>query len=97
MTPRILPLDTRRAAYESAPIQTVQDLVLALLEDYPEGLTVHEAARVSGWSTYSIAPCISKLHKEGVVRDTGLRHLNPSGKAAAVWALADTMSGVTHV
>lgn len=50
-------------------------------------LTADQLATVLEEHPLAIRPRVSELHAMGLVRDTGVRRLNDSGKSAAVWAV----------
>jgi hypothetical protein len=64
---------------------TLRDDVLTILSFYPQGLTPDEAARIIGRDILSIRPRFSELAQMGLIRDSGKRHRNASGKSAVVW------------
>jgi predicted ArsR family transcriptional regulator len=47
--------------------------------------TADEVAAQLGESPLAVRPRLSELRKENLIRDTGLRRANASGKSAAVW------------
>lgn len=78
-------MNTQRAALNSVDCATLQHLCLSVL--MTGAFTADEIAYRIGKSVLAVRPRISVLHKAGVVADTGERHLNVSGKPAAVWGL----------
>ncbi len=50
------------------------------------GLTADQLAKVMEEHPLAIRPRVSELRAMGLVRDTGVRRRNASGKMAAVWA-----------
>ena len=52
------------------------------------GLTADELAARLGMDRYSIQPRTSELKRKGLIRDSGQRRPNCTGKAAIVWAAA---------
>lgn len=48
-------------------------------------MTADECAKRLGESVLSIRPRFSELFQKGIIRDTGRRHRNDSGRRAAVW------------
>ncbi|UAB78405.1 hypothetical protein INR77_01265 [Erythrobacter sp. SCSIO 43205] len=53
------------------------------------GLTADELAANLGMDRYSIQPRTSELRRKGLIRDSGQRRRNSSGKAAIVWVAAN--------
>lgn len=51
----------------------------------PRGLTADELAEQLEMDRYSIQPRTSELRRKGVIRDSGRRRKNASGKMAIVW------------
>lgn len=49
-------------------------------------LTADEVAEVLGLSVLSVRPRCSELKKQRLIRDTGQRRKNCSGKSATVWS-----------
>lgn len=49
------------------------------------GLTADELAERLDMDRYSIQPRTSELKRKGLIRDSGQRRLNSSGKQAIVW------------
>lgn len=68
---------------ERAPILRAR--CLATLER-SQGLTADEVAGRLGQSILSVRPRITELTRKGLVRDSGERRFNTSGKRAIVWA-----------
>ena len=52
------------------------------------GYTADEVAALLGESVLSCRPRFSELHALGLIRDTGERRLNASGRRAIVWEVA---------
>lgn len=59
-----------------------------MLDRWRDGLTADEVALVMGRDRLAIRPRITELKMSGVVRDTGRRRKNRSGRNAAVMVLA---------
>lgn len=49
------------------------------------GLTADELAERLGMERWSVQPRTSELKRKGLIRDSGLRKRNASGKHAIVW------------
>lgn len=49
------------------------------------GLTADELAARLGMDRWSIQPRTSELRRKGIIRDSGLRRPNATGKQAIVW------------
>lgn len=66
----------------------------AIRAAYPGGLTADELADRLGLDRYSIQPRTSELRRKGLIRDSGLRRPNATGKQAIVWiAVPPTNAG----
>ena len=52
------------------------------------GLTADELAERLGMDRWSIQPRTSELRRKGLIRDSGLRRPNATGKMAIVWVAA---------
>ena len=57
----------------------------AILDAGPHGLTADELAARLDLDRWSIQPRTSELQSKGLIRDSGLRRRNGSGKMAIVW------------
>lgn len=60
----------------------------ALVQAGERGLTIHEAAGVTGIDHVAVARRLPELERRGVVRATELTRLSPSRRAARVWVVA---------
>lgn len=49
------------------------------------GLTADELAARAGMERWSIQPRTTELQRKGIIRDSGKRRRNVTGKAAIVW------------
>lgn len=60
------------------------------------GLTADEFAERLGMERYSIQPRTTELRRKALIRDSGRRRRNATGKAAIVWVAAqpEAASGV---
>ncbi|PTT79999.1 hypothetical protein DBR41_20695, partial [Pseudomonas sp. HMWF010] len=75
----------------------LQRLTAAAIRDAgAAGLTADELASQLELSRYSIQPRTSELKLKGLIRDSGARRPNETGKQAIVWVAADT-DGETEV
>ena len=52
------------------------------------GLTADELAELLGMDRWSIQPRTSELRRKGLIRDSGRRRPNSTGKQAIVWVAA---------
>jgi hypothetical protein len=50
-----------------------------------QGLSAEELMGVMGMERWSVQPRTSELKRKGLIRDSGLRRYNASGKRAIVW------------
>jgi hypothetical protein len=85
-------VDTSIAAANAvAPkLGRLQRLAHAAIQAASEcGLTADELAANLGMDRCSIQPRTSELRHKGLIRDSGKRRLNSSGKAAIVWVAAN--------
>ena len=57
----------------------------AIREASPHGLTADELAAQLDMDRWSIQPRTSELKRKGLIRDSGQRRLNCTGKLAIVW------------
>lgn len=57
----------------------------AIREAGPSGLTADELAERLGSDRWSIQPRTSELKRKGLIRDSGQRRSNVTGKQAIVW------------
>jgi hypothetical protein len=90
-TPGHRGIDTSIAAAEAlAPkVGRLQRMALnAIREAGWVGLTADELAACLGLDRYSIQPRTTELKRMGLVRDSGLRRSNATGKQAIVWVAA---------
>jgi predicted ArsR family transcriptional regulator len=78
---------SREAAVKTAPrAPTMRDQVLIALRDvWPAGLTADEVAAVLGRSQFAIRPRLSELKDMGKIAATETRRKNDSGLSATVW------------
>lgn len=82
--------DTSREAARKMGIrccQLQQDVLVALREAGPFGLTAHEVAAKLGKDKMAISPRISELRALGKIVQTEERRKNASGMSAAVWRI----------
>lgn len=80
--------DTSRAAADAiAPdLNDLQALVLAAIEGEGEqGMTTNECARFLSMSKDTVQPRTSELRALGLIKDSGRRRPNDSGRKAIVW------------
>lgn len=85
-------VDTSVAAANAiAPkLGRLQRLAQAAIKAAKErGLTADELAAKLDMDRYSVQPRTSELKRKGLIRDSGKRRLNSSGKAAIVWVAAN--------
>lgn len=59
------------------------------------GLTTNELAARVRVARDSIQPRTSELRERGLIRDSGARRLNPSGKQAIVWVASRLVGAVS--
>jgi DNA-binding MarR family transcriptional regulator len=65
----------------------------ALRAVYPQGHTADELADRLDLDRYSIQPRTSELRRKGLIRDSGQRRHNATGKAAIVWVAVPRSPG----
>jgi hypothetical protein len=63
----------------------LERVVLAVLAEHPAGLTVDETCALAEYPRYSLQPRFTALKDRRVIRDTGVRRPNVSGRNAIVW------------
>lgn len=81
-------VDTSMAASAAlAPkLGRLQQLVLATVRSAgPSGLTADELAQRVALDRWSVQPRTSELRRKGLIRDSGGRRPNTTGKRAIVW------------
>ncbi len=76
---------TSAAAFASIDASALEYVVLKVLDQYPDGLTVDETCARADYRRYSLQPRFTALKDRGAIRDTGLRRMNESGRNAIVW------------
>lgn len=69
---------------------TDRERALAILRRYPAGLTDHELADLMGRIQTSAGKRRHELMRDGLVENSGLRRLSPSGSPAIVWRAVAT-------
>lgn len=83
-------IDTSLAAADAlAPkLGRLQRLAREAIEDAgPCGLTADELATRLEMDRWSIQPRTSELRRKGLIRDSGKRRQNATGKSAIVWVV----------
>jgi predicted ArsR family transcriptional regulator len=65
-----------------------EDVLAAIRAAGPAGLTADEAAARLRLSPFTARPRCTELRAAGLVRDSGQRRANASGRAAIVWVAA---------
>lgn len=86
-TPGSYPVDTSVEAAETVDADTLRRQVLVVLDRWRDGLTADEVAAVLGRDRLAIRPRLSELKRLGLVRDSGIRRPNRSGRSAAVMVM----------
>ncbi|WP_157136890.1 hypothetical protein [Sphingomonas sp. PAMC 26617] len=84
------------AAAAIAPVaMQLRAVVHKVLCLHPDGLTVDETCAIAGYARYSLQPRFTELLRKSVIRDTGARRRNVSGRRAIVWraTVLDRMEG----
>ena len=78
------------AALELAPkLGRLQRMTVTAIRDAgAHGLTADELAARLGMDRSSIQPRTSELRRKGIIRDSGRRRRNATGKLAIVWIAA---------
>ena len=77
------------AAGDLAPkLGRLQNMALTAIRDAGWlGLTADELAARLGMDRWSIQPRTTELKRKGLIRDSGLRRPNATGKQAIVWVV----------
>lgn len=78
------------AAIELEPkLGRLQKMALSVVREAgSNGLTSDEIAELLGTERWSFRPRISELRRQGLIRDSGQRRLNSTGRIAIVWIAA---------
>jgi len=76
---------TSAAAFASIEAGPLERVVLKVLDQYPDGLTVDETCARAEFPRYSLQPRFTALKDRHAIQDTGLRRPNVSGRNAIVW------------
>lgn len=76
--------ETSRAAAMRVQPGTLRAMVMGALNECGP-MTADECADVIGQSILSTRPRLTELLRMGMIRDTGMRRENRSGRMAAVW------------
>jgi hypothetical protein len=64
----------------------IEQDILDLLQEHPEGLTIQQISDLSGIGLVTVSPRLAPLRRRGQVHSNGKRK-NPSGAMALVWVL----------
>lgn len=92
------PTTSREAAELIAPrAPSLRERVLALISESPNGVAVHEAARILNVSVPSLQPRFSEIRRMGKIKPSGQRCRNDSGASAHKWIIAVENMGANHV
>ena len=65
-----------------------RERIYNLIEEYPDGLTVHEVRQLITMHFHTVAARVSDLNIEGWLTDSGRRRPTDTGAMATVWVLA---------
>lgn len=77
--------ETRAEAREKVNAEAMRRLVLSVIAGYPDGLTVDEIMQELGIEERnSIAPRVTELKSEGLIKTNGERRRNRRGNNEAV-------------
>jgi predicted Rossmann fold nucleotide-binding protein DprA/Smf involved in DNA uptake len=79
---------TQREAYESikTELPDKREEVRQVIHRSMYGLTLFEICQQLHWPINSVSGRVTELHKEGWIRDSGRRRVNPAtDKSAIVW------------
>jgi predicted ArsR family transcriptional regulator len=77
---------SRRAAREMKPkAPKLRDQCLAVFQKSDHPLTADEVAKALGKSVLSIRPRVTDLVNKQLIKDSGVRRENASGKDAIAW------------
>lgn len=72
------------------------DVLAAIIEAGPDGLTDAEIQARTGMGSQSECPRRLELERAGLIADSGRRRATPRGRKAAVWVLAEHAPGHQH-
>lgn len=88
-TPGAHRVDTSIAAADAiaTSVSRLRAVVLRVLHQHPAGMTVEETCAAAGYKRYSLQPRFCELRIMGLIRDTGKRRTNESGRRAIVWRI----------
>jgi hypothetical protein len=76
---------TSKAAARDFSSIGVAAAVLRAVREAAMGLTIEECAGITGLSLVTVSPRFRPLANRGLIRDSGRRRRNHSGKLAIVW------------
>ena len=65
-----------------------RERIYNLIEEYPDGLTVHEVRQLITMHFHTVAARVSDLNIEGWLTDSGRRRPTDTGAMATVWVVA---------
>lgn len=80
---------TSHLAARDVDVSAMEVTVLGTLIKNRPGLTIYEITEITRESMVSISPRIKPLVCKGLIRDSGRRRKNPSGRTAIVWVLEE--------
>jgi hypothetical protein len=75
----------------------LRQLALSLIREAgPHGLTALETCSRAGVDRVAMQPRLSELRKMGLIADSGMRRVNPSGIRAKVWIAVEVADNSPH-
>ncbi len=82
--------DTQREAWESIKhnLADSRRAVLSVIENHGDfGVSTYSISDILGWPINCVSGRVTELTKLGIIKDSGRRGVNPSGKRAILWCL----------
>lgn len=77
------------ASLAGKPVAELQQRVLDAIRALGGRATINDVARHTGLAEVSVSPRFKPLRRRGLIRDSGERRRNPSGRRAIVWEVVD--------
>lgn len=77
--------DTAAKSVRGAKANELESKVLLVILDNPQGLTGQEVTDILGLDRVTTSPRFAPLRRKGLIVDSGIRRIGPSGRPAIVW------------